>query len=160
MPVNPRHEGVFTLLDYSNEKSHFTFGFGPITALTIADFLSEFGDLRTALGNITLGTLVEDTWKGDVTKYSVSLPSDNNAQRERKFLVTYEDTTTYSVFRFEVPTAKFTTTAGSVFKPNSDDVDLTNTQIAAFVTAFEAIGESPDGNGVNVLHIRGVGRNL
>lgn len=160
MPINPRHMGTLSLIDYSEETSHFKFDFGPITALTIAAFLTQFGALRTATQAIVLGALYEDTWKGDVTRYDVAAPSNVDAQRERKFLVTYEDTTTFTKFRLEIPTAKFTTASGSVFKPNSDDVDLTNTEIAAWITAFETLCKSPDGNGVNVLSIRGVGRNL
>lgn len=60
MPLNPSHIGSLSFLDYSNEQSQFGFHFGPITALTIAAFLTQFGALRTAVDAITLGTLVAD----------------------------------------------------------------------------------------------------
>lgn len=162
MPQNPRHMGLLSFLDYSNETSHFKFDFGPITALTIAAFLTQYGALRSATDAITIGALVEDTWKGDVTRYNVAKPSDPNAQRERKFLVTYQDTTSFSKYRLEIPTASFEvgSPAASVFKPNTDEVDLTVTEIAAWITAFETLCKSPEGNGVDVVEIRGVGRNL
>lgn len=154
MPINPQHSGSFTFLDYSEEKSTMSFFFGPITALTIADFLTEFGDLRTATDAITIGTLIQDSWTGDTTKYNNIAPSDVDAQRERKFLVTYEDSTTFALYRVEIPTADFT----GRLVAGTDDVNLANTQVAAWITAYEQLCRSPEGNAVNVIGIRAVGR--
>lgn len=156
MPINPQHHGALTYQDFGREKSAFAFNFGPITALTIAAFLTQFGALRTATNTITLGTLAQDSWTGDTTKYNADPPTDENAQRERKFLVRYQGTTSFSVYTLEIPTADLT----GRMVDDTDLVDLNDTGIAAWITAFEALCKTPEGEAVNVLEIRAVGRNI
>jgi hypothetical protein len=154
MPINPAHFGSVTFLDFSNEKTTSQFHFPFITAVNIDEFLADFGDLRTAMEGIVLGTLSGDMWVGDKTKYGNAPPSDVNAQRERKFLVVYEDVTTLALYNMEIGTADFT---GRLLD-DTDLVDLTETDIATFITAFEVLARSPEGNNVNVVQIRAVGR--
>jgi hypothetical protein len=156
MPANPSHYGSFSFLDFSEERSSMTFHFGEITAASIPGFLTEFGAFRTATEAISMGTLVSDTWVGDHTKYSNVAPSDPNAQRERKWLVMYEDVTSLAMYRLEIPCADHD--LAGVLLPGTDNVDLTQTEIAAWITAFEALCRSPEGNNVNVVAIRTVGR--
>jgi len=157
MPSNPSHYGSFSYLDHSVERSSMSFHFGEITAASIPGFLTEFGAFRDATNAITIGTLVSDTWVGDHTKYSNVPPTDPNAQRERKWMVTYEDSTSLALYRIEIPCANHDLTG--VFAGQSDEVDLTQTEIAAWITAFEQLCRSPEGNNVNVVSIRTVGRN-
>jgi hypothetical protein len=156
MAINPAHYGSFTFKDFSDENSSMSFNFPAVTALNIAAFLADFGDLRTATEDIVLGTLSADSWTGDRTKYSAAPPTDVNAQRERKFMFIYEDTVTLTPGRVEVPTADFT----GRLVDDTDKVDLTNTEIAAWVAAFETLARTDDGNTLNVLEGRAVGRNL
>lgn len=157
MASNPDHHGSFTFLDFSEEKSSMSFHFGPITALTIAAFLTQFAALRTATENIALGELSDDQWVGDSTNYAAAAPTDPNAQRERKWLVQYEGTTSHTLYTTTIPTANL---AGTDFLvPGTDEADLTTTEIAAFVTAFEAIAKTPYQEAVNVINIYAVGRN-
>ena len=156
MASNPDHYGSFTVKDYSDENSDMSFHNGPITALTIAAYLAQFGDLRDATEDIILGNIVSDKWVGDATKYSVAAPTDPNAQRERKWLVTYEGTTSFSVYKLEIPTANLD--LADALLPGTDLVDLTQTQIAAWITAFEAIGKTAYQEAVNVIEIEAVGR--
>lgn len=154
MPQNPAHYGSVTFLDFSNEKTTSQFHFDAVTALNIADFLADFGDLRGAMEGIVIGTLAADSWTGDATKYGNSPPADVNAQRERKWLVVYEDVTSLALYNMEIGTADFT----ARLLDDTDLADLTQTEIAAFVTAFETLARSPEGNNVNVVQIRAVGR--
>lgn len=153
----PQHYANFSIQDYSEETSNFKVNFGAVTALNIAGFLAQLGDLRTALGNIILGTLVRDSWVGDSTAYSSTPPADSNAQVELKFQFIYEGNTSKKKYRFEVPTPDT-----SKIIPGTDKVDLTDSEVAAFVTAFETLGKTPDDDteGVNVLDARLVGRNI
>lgn len=155
MASNPDHRGSFTFIDYSGEPTSFGIHFGPITALTIGGFLSQFGAFRTATQAILKGNLKSDEWTGDVTKYSVVAPTDPDAQRERKFIVFYEGTTSFSQYNFEMGTADLTLT--DVLIPGTDMVDLTQTEIAAWITAFEALGKTPYQEAVNVTAIQAVG---
>jgi len=151
------HLSTFTLLDNSGEKSSMTVHNGAVTAVTIAGFLTAFGDLRTAIEGITLGTMHKEQWVGDSDVLSNTLPANMFAQRELKALVVYEGDTTQKRFTVAIPT--FDPTGRMIV--GSDKVDLTETDVAAFVTAFEAIAKSPDDDTetVTVLEIRLVGRN-
>lgn len=155
MPINPKHTASFTYIDFSDEDTTTEVNIGPVTVLTIVAVLAQIGDLRTATNAITLGNLASDKWTGDTTKYNVTPPTDVNAQRERKFQVNYQDTTTFAQYRVEIGTADL---AGRMIA-GTDFVDLTDTEIAAWITAFETLCKSPEGNGVNVLNIVAVGRN-
>jgi hypothetical protein len=160
----------FTLLDHNGERSTTSFYTGNITALSLPGTLTQFGALRTAVEGITLGTVAQETLKVFDTKLSNTRPSDQNAQRERKWLVVYEDVTPFfddptnlipnegyrKVFTFEIATADIATR----LQPNTDEADLLNPQISAFVTAFEAIARSPYGGTPNVMKLIAVGRNL
>lgn len=156
MPINPQHEGSFSFIDFSNEKSTMQFYFGAVTAVSIAGFLTQFGAFRTATQAISGGSLVGDSWSGDVTKYDATPPTDVNFQRERKFQFMYQGATTFSKYQIEVPVADFT----GRLVDDTDLVDLTETDIAAWITAFETLCRTPEGEAVEVLSGRGVGRNL
>jgi len=150
------HYGTFSVLDYSEEVSSFRFNFGAITAISLPGFLTNFGALRTALGNIITGTIQKEAWVGDSTVISNVPPVDSNAQVELKFLLTYEGDTSKKKFRSEVPTPDT-----SKVIAGTDKVDLTDTDIAAYITAFETIARSPDSDTetVTVLDMELVGRN-
>jgi hypothetical protein len=152
-----KHYAGVSVLDYSEETSSTSFSIGAITAVSIAGFLTQFGNWKTALGNIILGTVSKDRWVGDATDISNTPPVDTNAQIELKWMVSYEGATTKKRFRQELPTADT-----SKLIPGTDMADLTDTDVAAYVTAFEAVAKSPDDDteGVNVLDITLVGRNV
>jgi len=145
---------MFTFLDYSEEESSFKFHNGAITPVSLAGYLTQFAALRTATENIVLGNISHDMWVGDRTNYANAAPTDENAQRERKWLVRYEGTTSHSVYTATIPTADL---VGRLL-PDSDEADLTDPQIAAWITAFEAIARTPEDEAVNVIDIEAVGR--
>ncbi len=162
---------TFGFLDHGGESSTMSIQTGAITAVSLPGTLTQIGDLRTAIDAITLGTISKEALKVFDTKLANALPADANAQRERKWLVRYEDNLPFfddpvnaipnegfgKVFTFEIPTADI---ANANLLPNTDQANLADTQIAAFVTAFEAIARSPYGGTVNVLGLTAVGRNL
>jgi phospholipase/lecithinase/hemolysin len=162
--------GSFSFLDHNGERSNMQFYTGNVTAASLPGLLTQWGTLRSAIDGITLGTISQEELSVFRTKISNALPSDANAQRERKWLVVYEDTTEFfdapinaipnegyrKVFTFELPTAAL---VGNL-QPNSDQADLTTPAMSAFVNAFEAVARSPYGGAVNVLKLVAVGRNL
>lgn len=156
MPINPQHSASVTFLDHSKEKSTAKFNIPAITALNIAAFLADFGDFKTAIQDLSLGTLIQDSWTGDITQYSNAAPADLNAQRERKWRVDYEDTVNLSKHQFEIPVALVT---GQLVS-NTDLANIETAEWVAFIAAFETLARSPDGNTVNVLGARLVGRNI
>lgn len=151
-----KHYGTFTVQDFSEEKSPVRFSFGGVTAVNIAGFLTQFGQLRTALTNIITGVVQKEKWVGDDTVLDNTPPTDQNAQIELKWLLTYEGASSKKKYRQEIPTPDLTKLI-----PGTDMADMTDTDIAAYVTAFETIGKTPDDDteAVNVLDMRLVGRN-
>jgi len=150
---------TWTYLDNSGEKSNVRLYNGPITNLTIAGYVTAWGAVEAALANITLGTLHQRIVNASQTVIAQALPADTDAQRERKWVVTYQGDTSMKLFRFEIPTADL---SGTHLLPNQDVADLEDADIAAFVTAFEDIARSPDSENetVTVLSIRHAGRNV
>jgi hypothetical protein len=151
-----KHYGTFSILDYSEETSSWSFNFGAITAISLPGFLTDFGNLRTSLGNLITGTVKKEQWVGDSTVLSNVPPVDSNAQVELKFLLSYEADTSKKVFHSEIPTPDT-----SFLGPGTDEVDLTDVAVADFVTDFETIARSPDSDieTVTVLGMTLVGRN-
>jgi len=150
---------TWTFLDNSGEKSNVRVFNGEITNLTIAAYVTGWMALEAALEDITLGTVHQRVVNASQTVLSQTLPASTDAQRENKWLVTYQGDTSLKLFRFEIPTADLSSTH---LYPNQDEADLTDADMAAFVSAFEAIGRSPDDEDetVTVTSIRHVGRNI
>lgn len=157
-------------LDYSEEKSSSGVHVGAVTAVSIAGLLTDIATYITAIDAITLGTLTYDALQAYRTPRGSTPPADPNAQRERAWRVFYTDTTAFfddpvnaipnagfgQVFHFDVPTANFD--LADVFPLNTDQADLTQAQILAFKTAFEAMARSPYGGEVEITKIIGVGK--
>jgi hypothetical protein len=165
----PAHGG-FSITDYNGEKSPFGFQTGPVTVATLPNVLSQFGALRGAVENIILGVVHKEWEYAFDTLLSNVWPGDVNAQRERKWLGVYEDTTQFldlvnaianpgylKKFTFEIPTADF---SGGRLLPGKDEGDLAEPTMAAFVTAFQTLAKSPYGGTPRILSMTGVGRNI
>ena len=146
--------------DYSDELSSCTFNVSPITVGTITALLVEFAALRSAVDAIVLGVRASDTVVMDKTVGSAARPASAVAQRELKWLVRYHGVDDGKKWSCEIPTPDITLT--DVLIPGTDIADLTQTQIAAFVTAFETTVRPPgnDTSLVVVDQIVLVGRNL
>lgn len=131
---------------------------GDITAVSLPGFLTDFGALRTAIEGITLGKVQQEAWIGDRTVLDNVPPTDPNAQREVKWLVRYIGDTSGKLYSVEIATAEL---AGGHLLAGSDFADLAETDMAAFVTAFEDIARTPDDDTetVTVQSIQFVGRN-
>lgn len=155
-----QHYGMFKIRDYSNETSTVKFYNGAITAASLPGYLTNFGALKSAVQGITSGIIASESWVGDNTVLSQAAPATPVAQRENKWLVTYEGDTSQKLYQMTVPAADITNAA--LFLANSDDADLASAPMAAFVTAFETIARTPDSDTetVTVKSIRYVGRNL
>jgi len=146
-----------TYLDYSREKSTIDFRIREMTAATIAAVLTEAATLGSAIDGLSGGTLIKSQLMQDSSKFTEAPPVDPNAQRERKWLVRYEDTVNLKLGQVEIPVALVNT---DTLATNSDFADFTATEWTDFITAFELTARSIDGNTVNVLEAVLVGRNL
>lgn len=161
-------QGSITFMDYDREISTMQVNTGNITAISLPGTLTQWGALRTALAGITNGTISAESLNVFNTRLSNTPPAATDAQRERKWLVSYEDATAFfdapvnaipneafgRKYTVEIPCAYY---FGHLLA-HTDQADLSNADIAAFVTAFEALCKSPAGGAVNVLQITAVGR--
>lgn len=148
---------TFQFTDYSNEKSTVTVN---SLALSAANFDARETlrvALSSALNNLSIGVLSRQA-VNDIRDDSPGIPTNPFAQREMKWLVSYVGATSGKVFQMEIPAPSLTDN----LQPNSDEADLTSTDWAAFVTAFEAYAIAPDttSEAVTVLSARLVGRNI
>lgn len=157
-------------LDFSEERASAGIHTGNITAVSLPGTLTDIAAFMTAIDAITMGTITYDALQAYRTPRGTVAPTDPNAQRERAFRVFYVDNLPYfddpvnaipnagfgKQFHFDIPTANFDLT--DLFPLSSDQVDLAQTQIAAFVTAFEDLGRSPYGGTVTVTRIEGAGK--
>ena len=150
------HYGNVTIRDASGETSTTTLNFGAVTAISIGGLLTQWGNFRTALGNIVRGVLGKEQLVMDNTVLDNSVPADQSAQVELKFQFTYEGNTSKKKYRFEVATPDT-----DKLVPGTDIVDMTDPDVAAFVTAAETLGRSPDSDTetITILEGRLVGRN-
>lgn len=134
------HWGEFALMDYSESVATFRFYFGAITSVSLPSFLSQFGALRSALDNITLGTIVKERWVGDETELNNIPPDDPLAQRELKWLVSLENLSGGNYFYFTIPCPDLSLT--EVYNKRQF-ANPTLPEIMAFMTAVEDIVADP-----------------
>jgi len=140
--VGNRNPFTVQYLDYSGEVESLRLFSGDLTALTLAAFLAQFGDLQTALDAVTLGTRSKQTW-GQESIVSNTKPTGKDAQIETQLLVRYMGETTQKPYSFRIPTAYYT-----AFNYVGDHVVLSGagatTATTNLVSALEAIGATPD----------------
>jgi hypothetical protein len=164
-----RSVGTLTVGDYSREKS--TIGFSLATPGD-NDYTAAIAALTAIQGG------VEAVSRGNVRQRQISRidpitaswPSDEEAQREDKWLVSYRDTLEYldaptntipnpgfgRVFNWEIPCADRDSV---VMTPGTDVVDFTQAPMSTLVTALASYARSPYGGSVQVQAVTFVGRN-
>jgi len=148
---------LFTINDYSNEKSSFAVTSITANAGNLAAQQTEAAALFAAIEDLTIGALVKQQMSLIIYD-TPEIPTNVYAHREQKWLVTYVGDSSGKEYQSEIAAPDLTDNLNG----NSDAADLTSTDWVAFVTAFEAYARAPD-NGtetVTVLRAKLVGRNL
>jgi hypothetical protein len=157
MARNPNYFISRSYVDASNENSNVQVNIVAYNVLSFADVLTGISQLWAAVDAVTLMNPIQDSITLYSTKFSKVIPTDPNAQRERKMLISFEDATNFTPGRIEIPGPDFSVVP---LLPGTDIFDLADTQMAALVTAIESQVRSADGNEVNVIRANAVGRNL
>lgn len=148
----------FTFVDHSGEKSTLTFRVEAIESdgSNWAENVGPVTGKRAVLGTaVGLMTKMNETMSGiyiPATPGSGALPAEG-ADRELALRLTYEDTVTKKKYRMDIPAP-----VDGIWKPNSDELDLADVGVAAFIVVLEANHISQDGNPINVLYGHKVGR--
>jgi hypothetical protein len=142
--------------DYNDEISNVRIYTTEIDATNFDTQVTSRIALMDAIADITLGLRMGVVFGND-TKTALGPAADDEAQREKKWLVQYHDNVTLRRHTVEIPCADT-----AQLDPN----DRGNANIGdagvvdAFVSAFEAYALSPAGNAVTVDEITLVGRNI
>ena len=164
----PMNTATFSVEDFDGEKSKTSVNVGPLTA---ANFTAKRAAINTLEGEIQgiISGRIRTTSINESFSVDTDPITEQWAQRESKWLVTYRDVTQFldvgntinnvgfgNVYQVEIPTAKLI-----LLPANTDLIDLTVAPWPDFVTAFEAVQNSPTGgNEVEVVSVRHVGRAL
>lgn len=144
-----------TIADYGNERSTFGVWLPTLNSGNIGAQTTLVGELKTAVDGITIGSNIAYSLIASQVQLSGSPAGSVYAQRENKWLVSWTDTVNGHPGTNTIPTADL-----SKLLPNSDQADLTDAAMIAFIAAFEAVAQSNTGHSVSVNGIRFVGRNL
>lgn len=147
-------KAAFTQADYDGEITTTSVSVPVITAANFDAQATLRNALMAAIQGITLGEY-QRTEFGNVVLSSISKASDTGAQREKKWLVDYHDTTSLKRYSFEI---------GCADDAQLDAQDRAHAEIGdgdvvdAFVTAAEAYILSPTGGAIVIDEITFVGR--
>jgi hypothetical protein len=145
-------------LDNSDEISRCTFDLPMITELNFPSMTAVDGKvpvLVTAVRLVSLCNPVKETLSQAPVVLAHTIPSSSYAQREMCLLIEMQDTVTFKKFHRTIPGVDW----NAIGQLGTDNVNPLALEWIALVAAIEGIVVSPDGNPVNVLGGRRVGRN-
>src|SRR5687768_8719289 len=165
----PQPGWSLTIADYNGETSTTHVHTGNITAASLPGALTNIAALRTAISGLIIGNQRSDKLTAYNTTLNPLLPTDPNAQVERKWLVKYLDTLPFfddpvnaipnlgygKQFEVEIATAD-----AELLDDNQEFLDISTALSpgAVFADAFEAIARSPYGGTTTVYSVELVGR--
>lgn len=145
-----------TWTDYDGEHSNVRMRTAPITAANYDAQQTLRAALHTATAGIVLGTLAKNVF-GNEDLVSLDKASDETAQRELKWLVSYHDATSLKRGSYEIPTAD---------PDQLDPNDRAHAHIGdagvvdAYIAAAEGFFKTVDGNAIVIDEITLVGRRV
>jgi len=142
-------------LDYGGERSTFGIWIPTLNAGNIAAQTTLLGDLKTATDAITLGNASKYQIIASDVDLSNSPASSVYAQRENKWLVGFSDNVSGASGTVTIPTADL-----NLLATNSDQADMSDAAIIAFIAAYEAVAQTNTGHALTVNYMRFVGRNI
>ena len=150
---------VVKYIDYDGEPSRAmlrgaTVNSGNFTAQETAALA-----LVTSLDAVTLGTKASVEYKAYTTRFAPSKPTDQNAQRESKWVFHYFDNVTYEWDSCDIPCADLSLLDDENRGQMSKDAVI-NPEWATLKTNFEAFYKSSKGNSVTLDHVTHQGRNI
>lgn len=149
---------AIALRDYSKEQTVVTYPIGDVTAGNLASVQTNIGAIASAQSALTLGSVeFAQTHLDKVLVNGNAAATNPFAQRELKWLITYQDVVTKRIHFLTMGTAALTT--GHLLG-NTDKANLSNADWVAYKTAFEDLVFAPDtNNAVEMLDAEVVGRN-
>lgn len=137
-PAGTKQKGSIGALDAGGEKASVAFFLTILNAANAAAQDGFWATLLSAWDDLFLGARYQDRYL-DTTEYGVARPT-NGAAREISLKLICRDATTGQTINYYCPTLDISLIS---YIPNygaKDVVDLTTTELAAFIAALEAVG--------------------
>lgn len=152
----PTSQYSLSLKDFSGEKSIVQWSAVEITggAFDMGAWKVAADDLADAIMTLTDCTRGRELFSGHAAEGSEVLPAIATAQREVGIRVFYEDDVTGKKYHLTIPGPQVEDYPDA----GSDDIDLTSTDMAAFIVLMESNALSEAGNAITVYGARLVGR--
>jgi len=148
---------VLTYADYGGEKSSFQI---PTLDWTSGNYDANqtlVDALVNAVDALTIGLEVKQLRTHSESGAGSGQSSNVNAHRELKWLITFSDDVTGINYQREIPCPLLS--AATILQDIGGNANVGDTLWTDFITAFEAVAESPVGNAVSFVTARYVGRN-
>jgi hypothetical protein len=145
--------GFFSIamLDRDDDSRQFTL---PTTQVTAANHDAQYALAQALVAGVEgISRLVTDRWDFGArrTETGDPRPTAGSAQVNIEWQVTYVEATTLEVRTVRIGGANLD--ISGILLPSSNIADLTATEMAAFVSAFEAYVLGPNGNAVTVQQV-------
>lgn len=144
-------------LDYDSEVGTAAFYMPTLTTANYATQQTAITALYSAMDAMTGGVPIRWEHGNMYTDANPVPPASEAVQRELKWLVRYHDNVTGRKGSYEIPAAN-TARLDPNDRAHAEIGDAA--EVDAFVTAFEALVRSPNGNAVTVEEITLVGRRV
>lgn len=142
--------------DFSGEKSVVQWS-GPElsgAAMDVSGWKANMDTIADAIEALTDCTRGKETFSGVAAAGSEVLPAIATAQREIGLRIFYSDDVTGKKYHLTIPGPQVEDYPDA----GSDELDLTSTDLASFISDFESNAESEAGNAITVYAARFVGR--
>jgi len=136
-PAGTKQKGTIGVIDAGGEKASVSFFLTILNAANAAAQDTAWGTLMTAWDALFLGARYRDQYV-DLTTYAVSRPT-NGAAREISLKLIARDGTTGQTWDYYCPTLDISLIEYDANYGARDVVDLTTTELAAFIDALEAM---------------------
>jgi len=137
-PAGTKQKGSISALDAGGEKASVAFFLTIINAANEAAQTTKWGTLMTTWDDLFLGARYQDRYV-DTTTYAVARPT-NGAAREVSLKLICRDATTGQTINYYCPTLDISLITYDANYGAKDVVDLTGTELAAFIAALEDVG--------------------
>lgn len=138
---------TWTILDHAGVPGYIGVHGLELTAANIATQATLRAALEAAIDAVTMGTIRKESVTASETTNNDPLPTSKEARKAKKWLIRARDTNGNAV-TVKLPTADPTFTS-----TGSNTMDLTTTEGAALLAAFEAYARSNDGEAVVIEEV-------
>lgn len=151
-------KGFVTTIDFSQEKSTVSFWVQDVGAANYGTVTQDIDEVKDAIDAFSLASVKQSGFNKSFPESSAN-PTDPTAQRERKALVVFEDTTAFiddptntvanpghgKLFQLEIPAPRLFEDDGttSCLVAGSDLYDMNSTAVQALITGLETNIRSP-----------------